>query len=47
MCKDWVIKKFTPSLPLDKDDYEIIDVRQDKRNLCLNVPNKTYQIYYI
>lgn len=39
MCKDWVgYKKIHPSLPLDKDDYEIIDVRQDKRNLCLNVP---------
>lgn len=39
MCRDWVgYKKIQPSLPPNKDEYEIIDIRENKKNLCLNVP---------
>lgn len=39
MCKDWV--GYDPveiTLPTLKEDDVLIDIRQNKRNLCLNVP---------
>ena len=39
MCKDWVgYDKVDIKVPKKTDDNEIIDVRQDKHNLCLMVP---------
>lgn len=39
MCKDWVgYEPVDIVLPKKTDDIEIIDIRQNKRNLCLNVP---------
>ena len=39
MCKDWVgYKEVYPVLPEQTKDIEIIDVRQNKHNLCLMVP---------
>lgn len=39
MCKDWVgYKEVHPVLPEQTKDIEIIDVRQNKHNLCLMVP---------
>ena len=39
MCKDWI--EYTPidiALPESNDDINIIDIRQNKHNLCLMVP---------
>lgn len=39
MCKDWVgYKEVDIKLPTVSEDIEIIDVRQNKHNLCLMVP---------
>ena len=39
MCKRWVgYEEIDVILPKKTDDVEIIDVRQDKQNLCLMVP---------
>jgi hypothetical protein len=38
-CKDWI--PYTPidvKIPDEYKDYDVLDVRQNKRNLCLNVP---------
>ena len=38
-CQDWIgYDKINIEIPEEFNDYEIIDVRQGKKNLCLNVP---------
>lgn len=38
-CRDWVgYEKIDIEIPEEYNNYNIIDVRQNKRNLCLNVP---------
>lgn len=38
-CRDWIgYDKINIEIPEEFNDYEIIDVRQGKKNLCLNVP---------
>lgn len=39
MCRDWVgYKELDIKVPAKTDDNEIIDIRQNKKNLCLMVP---------
>lgn len=39
MCRRWTgYKEVEITLPLKTDDVEIIDIRQDKNNICINVP---------